>query len=239
MTGFRTDLAKFADLWRSAGLRAAVQGARARLLSPVYSWYNRRLDRVHGLDTQARVLLADLPIPAAQKGDYHEDQRYEAVPVHTFRRMMSALPADPSDYIFLDFGSGKGRAAILASHYQFKKIIGVELSPELHNIALRNQGRLEFLSDVDSRVELVNMNAIDYVVPSEQAVFYFYNPFPESVMSHVLRNIEQSYRMAPRKCYFIYVNPQCAHLFERMNFIRLVKRRRFASMNGAIYETIR
>jgi hypothetical protein len=44
------------------------------------------------------------------------------------------------------------------------------------------------------------MNAIDYEVPPERAVFYFYNPFPESVMSQVLHNIERSYRTTPRKC---------------------------------------
>jgi SAM-dependent methyltransferase len=236
MTTSRNGLAKFMHLWRSVGPSAAVQGARARLLSPFYSWVDLRFDRVHGLDTERRVPLVDLPIPADLKKDYHDDQRYDAVPVTTFYGMMSVLPRDLTNYIFIDFGSGKGRAVFLASRYHFKKIIGVELSPELNDIALRNLERLEGVRLDD--VEFLVMNASDYVVLPEQAVFYFYNPFPESVMSRVLHNIKRSYRATPRKCYFLYVNPKCAHLFEKMDFVRLMKQQRFASMEGAIYETV-
>jgi hypothetical protein len=239
MTRFRTDLAKFMHLWRSVGPSAAVQAARARLLSPFYLWVDRRFDRVHGLDTEARVPVADLPIPADAKKDYQDDQRYEAVPVTTFYGMMSVLPRDLTNYIFVDFGSGKGRAVFLAHRHRFKKIIGVELSPELNQVALQNLEKLRGvrLDDVEDQVEFLVMNASDYVVTPEQAVFYFYNPFPESIMSHVLHNIERSYRDTPRKCYFLYVNPKCAHLFEKMDFVRVMKRQRFASIEGVIYET--
>jgi predicted RNA methylase len=39
---------------------------------------------------------------------------------------------------FVDIGSGKGRALIIAAEYAFKRIIGVEYSPSLATICRRN-----------------------------------------------------------------------------------------------------
>jgi len=42
------------------------------------------------------------------------------------------------DFTFVDLGSGKGRVLLMASHYPFKRIIGVEFIPELHQVAQEN-----------------------------------------------------------------------------------------------------
>ena len=52
--------------------------------------------------------------------------------------MLSALPIDYRDFTFIDIGSGKGRTLLMASDYPFRRIIGVELLPELHRIAQEN-----------------------------------------------------------------------------------------------------
>ena len=46
-----------------------------------------------------------------------------------------ALHLDFQDFNFVDIGSGKGRALLLASDYPFREIIGIELSPELDRVA--------------------------------------------------------------------------------------------------------
>ena len=53
----------------------------------------------------------------------------------TFHEMMAQLAIDFRDFALLDLGSGKGRALLMASDYPFRRIIGVELLPELHAIA--------------------------------------------------------------------------------------------------------
>ncbi len=49
-----------------------------------------------------------------------------------FREMVGGLPIDCSEFTFIDVGSGKGRALLLAADYPFRRIIGVEVPPELH-----------------------------------------------------------------------------------------------------------
>jgi tRNA1(Val) A37 N6-methylase TrmN6 len=44
---------------------------------------------------------------------------------------------DLRDYTFIDFGSGKGRALLMAADLQFKSLIGIELRKELHDKALQ------------------------------------------------------------------------------------------------------
>jgi hypothetical protein len=51
---------------------------------------------------------------------------------------MAALPWRPEDFTVIDFGSGKGRALIVASECPFRRIIGVEFALELHRDAQQN-----------------------------------------------------------------------------------------------------
>ena len=62
---------------------------------------------------------------------------YQPVPPEQFREMMAALAvyldqvSNFSQFTFIDIGSGKGRALLLATEYGFSRIIGIELLPEL------------------------------------------------------------------------------------------------------------
>ncbi|MBZ5489392.1 MAG: class I SAM-dependent methyltransferase [Acidobacteriia bacterium] len=50
----------------------------------------------------------------------------------------NVVPAALQDFTFIDLGSGKGRALLMAAQYGFKRIIGVEFMPELHRVAQEN-----------------------------------------------------------------------------------------------------
>src|SRR3984885_13557549 len=39
------------------------------------------------------------------------------------------------EFTFIDIGSGKGRALLMASQYPFRRILGIELLPVLHRVA--------------------------------------------------------------------------------------------------------
>jgi len=51
---------------------------------------------------------------------------------------MGFLPHDVSSHSFVDYGSGKGRVLLVASDYAFKKIVGVEFSKVLNDVAVAN-----------------------------------------------------------------------------------------------------
>ncbi len=96
-------------------------------------------DRVHGVDTEGDLdgwtYLSDLNIASP---NWIHGKNYAAVEPERFRALMAALPINFSEFTFVDFGSGKGRALLLASEYPFKKILGLEFSPELHDVAVAN-----------------------------------------------------------------------------------------------------
>ena len=101
----------------------------------IYRWrqyLDRRLDREFLLDTSGHMELADLDIDSDNK---EFSSHYEPTPVRILRSIFSNLPDDLSEFIFIDFGSGKGRTLLVSSDYNFKRIIGVEFSKELHPIA--------------------------------------------------------------------------------------------------------
>ena len=63
---------------------------------------------------------------------------YQPIEAEIFREMMNRLAIDFSRLTFIDIGSGKGRALLLASEYPFRRIIGIELLPDLNRIAQEN-----------------------------------------------------------------------------------------------------
>ena len=67
-------------------------------------------------------------------------------------------------FAFVDMGSGKGRALLVASELPFAKIVGVELSQELHQIAEENVRRYRPESQLCTAFFLHCMNAVEYTV---------------------------------------------------------------------------
>jgi hypothetical protein len=120
-------------------------------------------------------------------------------------------------------GSGKGRALLVASRFPFKKIVGVELSHQLHRTANRN---IEvFHADWQRCTNLISVceNAATFELPKDNLVVYLYNPFDEHVLSTVVSRLEHSLSQYPRTIYIVYVKPAHRHLFDRSNWFSLTK----------------
>lgn len=110
----------------------------------------------------------------------------------------------------IDFGSGKGGALITFAQYPFSKITGVELLPELVAIAEKNFKLLNI-----SNVTMVVSDAAEFTALDEYNYFYFYSPFPRSVMAAVMENIRASLLRRPRKVIIVYCNPEFHDIVER------------------------
>lgn len=125
-----------------------------------------------------------------------------------FDRIMSNFKISASDAI-VDFGCGKGGILISLSKYPFSRITGVEISPELAEIAQSNISKLKI-----DNVDVQCCDAAIFKPLAEYNYFYFFDPFPCIVMADVLNNIEQSLKEKPRKVTIIYLNPYCHKLIE-------------------------
>jgi methylase of polypeptide subunit release factors len=51
---------------------------------------------------------------------------------------VASLDVEHKDFTFIDLGSGKGRALVLALSYPFRRVVGVEFALELHRVAEAN-----------------------------------------------------------------------------------------------------
>jgi SAM-dependent methyltransferase len=141
---------------------------------------------------------------------------YQPTEPALFREMLEALQQqvhlDFREFTFIDLGSGKGRTLLLASDYPFRRILGVELLPALHQIAQENLKKYSKESQKCFALESVCADATDFLFPAEPTVLYLFNPFPESGLRRMLANLKQSLQQNPRAVYVLYHNPLLEHV---------------------------
>jgi len=105
--------------------------------------------------------------------------------------------------VFVDVGSGMGRAVLMAARRPFKRVIGVERSARLNQAARgiidRNRDRLA-CQDID----LVTVDALDWEIPDDLTVVYLYCPFPDQVFARLVDRLVTSIERSPRPLRLIY-----------------------------------
>lgn len=219
------DIAKFWSLLRQEGVGAAFRDIIKALSSRVYRKLDLPFDRRYGVQTTGDRKISELSVSGASAADAVD---YEGTPVNYFPIVMSYLPRDLKDFVFVDYGSGKGRALLLASRFNFKRIVGVEFAKDLHEIAERNISAYLPRRQLCPNLHSVHADAIEFEIPEEHGcVFYIFNPFGKRTLAKVLDRIEASYRRHPRKMYLLYYNPKHAELVEDRDFLRRIRKRRF------------
>jgi len=115
------------------------------------------------------------------------------------------------EFTFIDLGSGKGRVLLMALEYPFRRIVGVELLPELHVIAQENVNNLLRAGAEISgpqRIELTLGDARKFGFPKEPLVVFLFNPFPVFVLREVMANLEKSITDLPRDIFVVLHNPE-------------------------------
>ena len=156
-------------------------------------------ERPAGIETTTVVRLADVGLAGSDRVDY------EPTPWRVLGRVLQQGEVAEDD-VFIDFGCGKGRVLIQAAAYPFRRIIGVELSSELVETARRNVERsLPTLRC--KNIDLVNTDVLDYDIPDDVTVVYFFNPFEGEVFRRVVHKLLASLRRRPRLMRIIYTNP--------------------------------
>jgi hypothetical protein len=94
---------------------------------------------------------------------------------------------------------------VLAAHYGFRSITGIDFAPVLCRCAERNialfQPRVP-----GTRFEVMCGDATDYQVRPDDCVFYFYDPFHDDAVERCLARIAASIDERPRPVFVIYHN---------------------------------
>ena len=131
-----------------------------------------------------------------------------------FLRLMARLKL-PHRGVFVDLGSGKGRALMLAARYGFQKVIGIEFSGAL--CAKARENLQKFLKKCPSRsqVEIIESDVTAYQLRDDETVFFMLDPFNAPVLTQVLENIRNSVGRNPRTVWLIYSVPREQHIVEQ------------------------
>lgn len=139
---------------------------------------------------------------------------YGASKAMPFQRLMRDLHL-PKDGVFVDLGSGKGRALMLAASYGFRKVIGIEFSGELCTKSRENLHKFLMKSPSSSEVEVIESDVTKYNLRGDETVFFMLDPFNAPVLEAVLRNIRASVEKLPRTIWLIYSVPREQHVIEQ------------------------
>jgi 16S rRNA G966 N2-methylase RsmD len=157
-------------------------------------------DRPAGIETARVVDLDQIGLGATGRQNYH------ATPWLALKRTFAQLQIDEHD-VFIDFGCGKGRVIFEAAMHPLRRVIGVEISPQLANIARQNIERSRARLRCPN-VEVVTADVLDYEVPDDVTIVYFFDPFHGEIFSTVVEKLRASLRRKPRQLTIIYMDPE-------------------------------
>jgi hypothetical protein len=174
---------------KSIAERGVLVSMGRSVLLPMHLWQEYRkakktsavvprsdFDVQYGVDTDGDINgwthLSDLNIPSS---NWIYGRDYAPIEPERFRAIFTRLNIGFQDFVFVDFGSGKGRALLLASEFPFKRVVGLEFSPELHQIAQANI-RLYASQRKSGPVESICADFLEFQIPADPAVFFFSIP---------------------------------------------------------------
>lgn len=204
-------------LYKDFGWRGLTYRISRRLLEKVgfddpkhVEWLRRKseqdaeFDRMFGTDTGG---VQDIIDQTALSSNANHAQSHIATEPAYFRAMIDDLQLPISRYTFVDLGSGKGRALILAANYPFAKVVGVEFVP-----AFVESARINILAAAESaflrsKIELVLGDAATFEFPNGPVLLYLFNPFGSQMVRKVAENAYKSWQSERRPFTVIYMNP--------------------------------
>ncbi len=174
---------------------------------------------------------------------YHPERaHYQPSGWTWLRRALGRRGVGPGE-VFADLGSGKGRVVLQAARtYPFERVIGVEISEPLTAIARENLER-ERESLRCRNVELVTADAVDWQVPDDLTIAYFYYPFTGAVFERVVAGLVDSLERAPRRMRIVYACPALPEAIEASGRFRLMRTRRMGlsshvTRRVSVYESV-
>jgi SAM-dependent methyltransferase len=177
-------------------------------------------DRENGVDTSG--LIRGEALATGSRNDLW-NTAYYGIGVSVFHRVLEQVPARFREgATFIDLGCGKGRALLLASGYPFRQVVGVEIVPSLHAIAVENARRYLAGRPDAPRIDVLLGDAASFVFPSGPVLLYLYHPFCRPVLEQVLKNLGESLEREPREVAVVYINDELRDALDRVPFLKRI-----------------
>jgi SAM-dependent methyltransferase len=178
-------LANVLRLIRSIGIRKTVRSLKHR-------FEDRFLE--YRLDISTSMIRTKQELGLTRDVERH----YAPTGYAIFKKLMTLVEIQVEGDVFVDFGTGMGRVAIMAALYPFRRVIGVDISDELCRIAEANVRRCQHKL-LCQDVSIVACDATTFSIPTDMTVAFFFNPFTGMILDRVLENIRQSVIAFPRR----------------------------------------
>jgi predicted RNA methylase len=159
--------------------------------------------------------------------------KYKGCNAPALDEVLSNLQIEYEKFRFVDLGSGKGRAILVAASFPFRQIIGVEYSDRLCHVARNNVSCFPKNERRCDEIDIICGDASDFEIPEGPLVIFLFNPFGRQVMKQVVRNVLVSHQQNPRRIIVVYFTALYADLWERAGFMEGIRRSHFIS----IYDT--
>jgi ribosomal protein L11 methylase PrmA len=171
-------------------------------------------ERKYNLDTIELDRLKTITV----KGDnLNHGSIYQACNYYILEKGFDYLASINENKNITDFGCGKGRAMIVAAHYGFNNITGIDFAKALCLSAEKNiHETLQLFPS--AKFNIICDDVVNYSIKKDQTVFFFFNPFDEVIMLKVVKNILSSLKEKERKIYIMYANPVHKEIFLSAGF---------------------
>lgn len=189
------------------GVRSVLRGivpkpVRRALWAATYraqELQQRAFERRLGVSTTGHVYYE------GETGLQGENVFYEECQWLPVRRALKSLDPGPDD-VFVDLGSGKGQALLIAGLLPYGRVIGIDLMDELTVDANANLARAR--PRLKARdVEAVTADVLEWEVPDDLSVVFMFSPFLGEVFDGAMQRIFESYDRNPRRLHIVYDYP--------------------------------
>jgi SAM-dependent methyltransferase len=152
-------------------------------------WINT-FDRRYRIRTSGFIELRDTSFKAERLPDATQ---YGPTNGWAARRLLKELRLPPTTR-FCDIGCGLGRVCVLAAEFNYARVTGVELAPELCAEARTNVTRSRLPEPSKAKIDILQMDALDYCASTNDDVFFMFRPFSEEFLGRVLDELAERAR---------------------------------------------
>jgi hypothetical protein len=165
---------------------------------------SRAFDKRYNVETAREEALGEMGVSTNAVG--RGNSVYRVTWGWLIEKALARVDIDPHRYIFIDYGSGKGKAMLMASGYPFKTIIGLEYARRLHEIATENCRTYRSVDQQCHSLQPILGDVLDYSPPPGPIVFFMCNPFDETTLRAVFNSWRMRYQSGEREVRILYLN---------------------------------
>lgn len=167
-------------------------------------------DTKYGVDTGGQIPQVDLDV---KDKNWVHGSAYVATSPVDFTYVLRDLDVKYESTTFIDLGAGKGRVLLMAAALPWKRVVGVEFSPSLADVARDNAKKYRGPKACGD-IAVETMDATKYEFPDGDLVVFFYDPFDDKIMTPIADNLRRAMKASPRRVLIVYFKPAQRHIWD-------------------------